>query len=104
MSDFFSKTFACLLYFWYRNIFVVFKIIKSFSVPISFLENLCLNSSNSFLSFFNFLLLTLISGYGYGVCRFGSGFGVCGFGSGFASGFGFVSLSAFTKSSLDSFS
>ena len=87
----------------------------------SLLENLCLNSSKSFLSFFNFLLLTFISifvsGSGY-VSSFSfvsnfsfsfvSGFnfvsvvGVCfGFGFGFVSGFG--TLSVFFKWSLDFF-
>ena len=47
-------------------VFIVFNIIKSFSVPIPFLSNLCLNSSTFFPSFFNYFLLTLISGLGFG--------------------------------------
>ena len=71
---------------------------------ISFLENLCLNSSKPFLSFLNFLLLTLISSFGisgFGVLGFGFwGFGISGiFNFGFVfSGFGvsgFGSLSDF---------
>ena len=81
--------------------FVFFNVIKSVSILscISLLENLCLNSSKSFLNSPNFLLLILLSSFGFDS---GFVFGVC---FGFASGFGFVSdfgsLSAFIKSSLD---
>ena len=108
------------------NLFDVFLYLS-----ISFLSNLCLNSSKSFLSFLNFFLVAFISGlslglgFGFGIFDFDvfnfddinfgvSSFGVLGFGnsdfggSDFGiSGFGdsdFSSLSAFIKSSLDLFS